>query len=381
MKTPLKKMKEMKLEESRKIIVISNEASQRINTEEIGGNNKISPKIKKEKKIKIDPSLTPKPIEVCENYFRFSTFLERDLKNFCSYGYRDSQFSHFKISTNHLIAGTIIGGVILGFYLDSENNLKKELFREAPVLNISNYTFAVALSFACLYPPDNKELWKKYAVCTSSFNGDFVASNQVPPANFTHGMFTVIDKSSEKESQPYCVVQTSFKILCNMVLSSFVKYLPSEEGWVDVQEESVNVFTQIKLFVGSGLYSYDFAVRDEFLDKARVIIGNPQINGNELGDYNTLNLDTYYSKVQPHYEEDWNKLSDGGTLVFNDYAYLCNFSASPTDYEVINEDNSLTSNDKKEKLKKNEDDNSGPLVNTLYKVRMCEAAHNLSNFK
>ena len=65
---------------------------------------------------------------------------------------------------------------------------------------------------------------------------------------------------------------------------------------IDIQEENVNVYTQIKLFAGLQVRTYDYSFNDEYLNKARIMIGTPKIDGKNLGDYNTLNLDTHFMR-------------------------------------------------------------------------------------
>lgn len=356
-------LKEMELEESKKIMFISNQATKRISIKEIGIENKEY--LKKEKKIKIDPVLTPKPIEDCEIFYRFFAYLGRNLGNYCSYSYLDSQISHFKIITNHLISAKLIGGVIVCSYLDGENNLKREMFRYFPGLTYQSYITGTVLSFACLYPPEDEENWKKYSVCTSTFNNSFDLDKFEPSINITPGMFSC--NLEDQLMQPYCVQQIPFRLNCNMILSSFVKYLPSKEGWVDIQEENVNVYTQIKLFTGLQIRTYDYSFNDEYLNKARIMVGTPKIDGKNLGDYNLMDLDTYFSEKSFGLEYGWLKVADGGTKVFNDFAYLCNFTASPTDFQFINQQDPQNSKNDKETI-----------LDKLYLLRAQEVAHKMN---
>ena len=354
--------KEREMEENRKMMFISNTATNRIN---IALENGLVKRCLKHKKIKIDPVLMPTDVTLCEISGYFFYMFNRPLSDFCSYAYKRNQVRYFKYMTNHLVSATIIGSSVMCMYIEGEDDLTMDFFRPLPIVNARYYTACAILSFACVYPPDDEERWKKYAVCTSFSDLSSYLNETNTDINITKGMFECKKVAGGKPFQPYVVTQLPFIVECSRTISSFTRYLNSDDGWVDIQEENVQVYTQVKLFVSQSIQVYNFAVKDEYLNRSMIMLGNPKNQSSVLGDFNTLNLDVYVSRMKDGVTtEGWTKYSEGGTWIPNDFAYLTNFSMSPTDFVI--EDNI------EERVNGNQS-----LVNSLYLIRSQEIVQKL----
>ena len=349
------------------LMAVSNEPSARLSVckNELEGHD-----IKKCSNFQPDPSLMPRPLEECEIYYDVFEHLAENLSDYCSYSYKDEQIHNFKSATNHVIRGNCCGGLMFALYVDGEESLSREMFVKSPSVEMYQNSSGLPLTFACLYPPSDKENWKKYAVCTSTIqDGALDIRSRDFMISLLKNVFMCEDEEGNKR-QPYCVFQSPYLLQCNCQISSFVRYLPSESGWVDVYNDSVNVYSQVMLFVTTTVFITGYALGAEYLSKARLMYGNPMTTSENLGKNNSIFFKAYdYNVMEDSTLGNFHEDSvDPYTVVFNDYAYLSNAASSPCDFTMKNT-----------VKKDDQDDQHNTLVHELYVLRAQEVIHKMSD--
>ena len=360
------------LEFQRRSMVLSSAPTRRIDSSRvfmkipIQNKKPQSPKIS----ISINPDLLPRKVEECEIYQLYQGYISKDLKDHCSYAYQDHQFSLFEKGTNHVLSGRLLGSFIIASYFEKEEDLNREMLMNYPQLFDFLYTIVVPLSFACLYPPEDEEKWKKYAVCTCPFKKEMFFEWRSSFADISKELFMVWPEGPEGYCRrPYCVAQIPYNVIINNNILSFCKYLPSETGdWVDIEKEEVKVYTQIRLCLNNHLEVQDMICSDDMRKDSRTLIGCPKRNGNELGDYNCLWLTTQFGELgDDNIIEHWITWYEhvSPTPIYNDFAYLSNVSCTPTDFLITNKN--FTKKDK----------NENGLIQELYILRNMEIIHKL----
>ena len=323
------------LYKSRVTMMVSNIASQRISTSDENVNKEVLAKAGKSPS-PAAPGLLPKPVKDCDICGRFAILTDRSLEEFCGYSYTDDQYEAFQDGTNYLVNGVVSGSIMGSLFVKGHPVLERAMFMGAPTVHCNYITYATCMSFVCLYPPDDAESWRRYAVCTSDASYFFDYRDETFNISLQKDFFGCRESPGGRTHNPYCVFQLPYMVSCGPLVTSYVRYLPTKEGgWVDVKENpEARPYSKLMLFVSMQVGFQELAIRDEYLEDVVVMTGNPRANCTALEEYNWINMNTYFARLK-----DDNTLGDyfvamlGGTTVFNDFCYLFGYTSSPTDFK------------------------------------------------
>ena len=348
------------LMETYNLINTSSEATVRINTEDmvtkvehpkapLNKTNEFITMRPHKKRLTYDIELTPKQISLCREtnlYIQLKENFDKDLSEFCSYAYLDDQFKRFTYGTNHTITGKITGGLMGALYLDNVQEPTESCFVDFPFVRTINYSSIMVLTFACLYPPEDERA-QKCTVCTCAATGNYVIDTNDFRIVLDHDAYNCYPNDSDRSNggfSPYCVFQLPYSINCNTTVSSYVRYLPDEDGnMIDVMSKKCNVYTSVKIVQGCRLFLADYAVKQNLLQHVRLVLGNPKLDGNCLNDWSSVEVNSLCGVLDRNniifklrnVTDDDSLLKT--TTIFNDYSYLIGLSCSPTDFKIENE--------------------------------------------